>query len=119
VIFARCIYESVIFENVPLQYVLDHSFVCVRPSNHSRFQQEEESASGIPVRVILATDLMHEIMTECQLPKCTFLARTFLSVPVDDRRYLLANCLVIRIGKAVDEKAPVNIASGCKFIPAL
>ena len=59
---------------------------------------------------------MHEIVTECQLPKGTFLARAFGSPLVDDRCYLLANCLVICIGKTVNEKAPVYITPGSKLI---
>lgn len=74
----RPVPESAIFGQIPAQNIPDHTVVGVRLAEHTRFQKQKDALRGVRVGVVLAPDLMNDVMAKGKLAEDPLSARLFL-----------------------------------------
>jgi hypothetical protein len=88
-------------------------------ADDSRFEEEQDSPSGIFVGIVLATDLVDNVMAECHVSKSSGWAGRakppIVVLQLQQVLDLLDNSEMVGIGLPVYEVSPVEVAAGSPF----
>src|SRR5579864_89675 len=88
-------------------------------ADDSRFEEEQDSPSGIFVGIVLATDLVDNVMAECHVSKSSGRAGrakpALVAFQLEQALDLLDNSEMVGIRLPVYEVSPVEIAAGSPF----
>jgi hypothetical protein len=68
-IFPSIIHKSIVFQNIAIENLVDDSLIGIRAPDSFGFKQKQNTPGCISVSVVLSADLMHQIMTESEVPK--------------------------------------------------
>src|SRR5258708_21589891 len=106
----------IVLLDIAVDNTLNDPFVGFRSfPDRTRFEQQKNSLSCVPIRVILATDLMNDAMTECQVSESSGWARCRNAIILKSVSNLMRDHQMIRVSLAINQICPIEITATCPF----
>ena len=70
---------------VPAYHTADDPFICLGSlADGTRFKQKQHPLGSVPIGVVLAPDLMDDVMAECHVSECPGCPRFLVSVLLEN-----------------------------------
>src|SRR5438105_1129153 len=97
--------------------MVEYAIECVTATYRPGFQNQQDSLRCIAVRVVLAADLMDDLMAEGDISKNPLLAWPLGAQGSQNIFRLLRHVKVFRVRNTIQHNGPVHVAPGSEFIP--
>lgn len=101
--------KPAILQQVALEDVSHHPIVRYPPCYGHGFEKQEDTLGNVPIRVVLPTNLVDDVVAEGHSAECPLASRSEKAVFFKTSGHILSRRKMLQIGVAVDQQRPVEI----------